>query len=591
MKRILLAFWRRASRSTRGTMASRTAGPGRPLPVVLGVLAACSGAYSCSGSPDVPIASDVPDLAAPIDGSSLPPTPTCRPGVTATLPLPLTELHAATPFVIEVGVSDSGGLTEPHPVKVVIRTADATLVKTLVDAPQPLGKLSLSFTPGAEKDLPTGALQVTAEVGCPGEAAGPPGRATAALYLVRLGATKLVVGDGEGGGRVPLMYHALDQRANNYFPIPATLATSSLAIPLGEPELDKPDGSPRSFPDQPWAELTTPPVDGSGVVIETGYTIPVSLTLGTRPDLVFTMGKTASSPTGAQPTGLGAAGLPPIRLVVDGTPGSDAGRVSEGGEATVRLATSPVPAIARVDQRLTWHFEFQGQDGTYARIPDSQQAVTLRFYGVLGNTQGMMAPDLPWVAVVDEVTQKIAGSATDAPTARAILVQHIYEELGLAYDRKGGASHYTTYSGGWNSARFSLSDFLKRSRGNIVNCSDCASILSTYANMIGAKLSYSIIGSDFKLNPILGIGATTFGSPFDSGRLGFSYHAVTTPDATLTINDATLALDGDGDPKLAPHTTLLVQNLSGVDYLTRLSPTYGTGTPVYQYKDQITHAR
>ena len=90
--------------------------------------------------------------------------------------------------------------------------------------------------------------------------------------------------------------------------------------------------------------------------------------------------------------------------------------------------------------------------------------------------------------------------------------------------------------------------------------------------MIGAKLNYAIIGSNFKLNPILGIGVVTFGSPFDSGRLSFSYHAVTTADATMTINDATLALDGDSD-------------------LTRLSPTYGTGTPVYQYPDQVTHAR
>ena len=86
-----------------------------------------------------------------------------------------------------------------------------------------------------------------------------------------------------------------------------------------------------------------------------------------------------------------------------------------------------------------------------------------------------------------------------------------------------------------------LPTWRKRSRGKVVNCSDCASILSTYTNMIGAKLHYAIIGWNFKLNPILGIGAMMFGSPFDSGRLGFSYHAVTTPDATMTIDDATLA--------------------------------------------------
>jgi hypothetical protein len=109
--------------------------------------------------------------------------------------------------------------------------------------------------------------------------------------------------------------------------------------------------------------------------------------------------------------------------------------------------------------------------------------------------------------------------------------------------------------------------------------------------MIGAKLNYAIILSNFKLNPIRGIGATAFGSPFDSGRFSFSYHAVTTADSAMTINDATLELDGDTDPKLAPYTELLVQNVSGSEYLTRLSPTTGTGAPVYQYRDQVTHAR
>ncbi|MGZ3473976.1 MAG: hypothetical protein ACXWUG_06380 [Polyangiales bacterium] len=128
-----------------------------------------------------------------------------------------------------------------------------------------------------------------------------------------------------------------------------------------------------------------------------------------------------------------------------------------------------------------------------------------------------------------------------------------------------------------------------RAKGNIVNCTDCASILSTYANMVGVKLHYAIIGWNFGLNPIQGIGATSFGSPFDSGRMGFSYHAVTTPDATVTIDDATLALDGDSDPTTAPYTKLLVQDVAGTEYLTRLST--GSVVPEYKYADQITSVR
>lgn len=533
--------------------------------------------------------------AGPGDLSSPPAQATCSPAVTLKLPLTVAELRATTPFSIEATVTDSGGVKDPHPLKAVLLAADGTPIKTLADGPKPLGAVALDFTPGAEKDLLTGALKLKVEVRCP--AGSPTGSAnatasaTATIYVVRLGATQLLVKDGEGGGRVPLMYHALNHRSANYFPIPATLATSSLDIPDGEPELDQPDGTPRLFPEKPWADLASPPVDDKGALIETGNTLPVSLLIGTKPALTFTLGKSAARAGGSQSTGLSANGLPPIRLVVDGTPGSDSALASEGGDVTVQLATSPVPAIDRVEQVVSWHFEYAPTEGTYAKIPGSEQSVLLRFYGVLGNEQGTASPDLPWVAVVDDATAKLAGGATDAAKARELLVQHIYEDLGLSYDRRAGASHYTDYQSEWVTGIFSLSDFLKRSRGSIVNCSDCASILTTYSNMIGAKLHYAIIGWNFKLNPILGIGATMFGSPFTSGRLQFSYHAVTTHDATLTINDATLAVDGDSDPTTSPYTKQLVQNLTGDDYLTRLSPTFGTGTPVYQYSDQVTHVR
>lgn len=536
-------------------------------------------------------AAALPDAATPPDLSD--PPRVCQPQVTLTPAAPLAELRSPSKLAIEVGVADAGGSPDPHPLSVVLAKKDGTVIRTLFDADQKPGKLALDWVPAAEKDLPTGELQIQASLGCPVGLPGMRGEAKAPLYLVRLGVTQIHVQDGEGGGRVPLLYHALDKRSGNYFPIPATLPSSSLSIPSGEPELDKPDGSPRRFPDKPWADLVTPPVDGSGAVRETGETLPVSLKIGTKPDLVFTIGKTAQALAGSQPSGLSATGLPAIRLVVDGVPGSDAARVKEGGQVTVRLTTSPVPSIQRVDSAVKWHFEWQRPDGSYAAIADSEQSVTLRFYGVLGNTQGMTTPNLPWVAVVDEATQAIAGSASDAEGARAALVKHVYEKMGLTYDRRSGASAYTRYSGtgGWGTATFSLAEFLKRSRGRVVNCSDCGSILSTYANMIGAKSRYAIIGWNFKLNPILGIGATMFGSPFDSGRLGFSYHAVTTPDATLHIDDATLAVDGDMDPKTAPHTKQLVQSLTGDDYLTRLSPTFGSGTPAYQYKDQSTNAR
>lgn len=579
------------------------------LPLVASLLSACSSPNDIEESPtDRPVEDDgrpgmrldgslPPDAAEHPDAAtpdlSDPPPRVCLPEVLLTTPAPVAELRSKSAFAIDVAVTDRGGSLDPHPLRVTLEKKDGTVLKTLFDGDQKPGRLPIDFVPASDKNLPTGELRIHAALGCPPSLPGMASVTQTTLYLLRLGAMQIHVQDGEGGGRVPLLYHAVDKRSGNYFPIPNTLPTSSLSIPSGEPDLDQPDGTPRRFADKPWADLVTPPVDGSGAVRETGETLPVSLQLGTKPDLRFTIGKTAQAPGGTQPTGLSTMGVPAIRLVVTGVPGSDAGLIQEGGQATVRLLMSPVPSIQRVDADVKWHFEWRRPDGSYAEIAGSEQSVTLRFYGVLGNEQGKTSPNLPWVAVVDEATQAIAGTASDAAGARAVLVQYVYEKMGLTYDRRSGASAYTRYSGtgGWGTATFSLAEFLKRSRGRVVNCSDCGSILSTYANMIGAKSHYAIIGWSFKLNPILGIGASMFGSPFDSGRLGFSYHAVTSPDATLHIDDATLAVDGDMDPKTAPHTKLLVQSLTGDDYLTRLSPTFGTGTPVYQYKDQITNAR
>ena len=104
----------------------------------------------------------------------------------------------------------------------------------------------------------------------------------------------------------------------------------------------------------------------------------VSLKLGTRPDLVFTIGKTAqgdSAGSGLQPTGLGAAGLPAIRLVADGAPASDTA-LTEGGTVTVRLATTPVPAIDRVEPDLAWHFEDAIASGSEFRIADARRRLS-----------------------------------------------------------------------------------------------------------------------------------------------------------------------------------------------------------------------
>lgn len=505
-------------------------------------------------------------------------TTTCAAALSIELAAPVVEVRSKLAFAIKLTTSDPGGAAGDHPLKVAL-LKDGAPVKTLTDRPEPLGTFTAQLTPA---DLPsTGAYTIEATLGCPTTATtAKPATAKADLFAARLGATKLHIGAGDGA-RVALMYNAVGGMSGNAFPITDSVTTTSMASPTGEPDLDTATGEARTFPEI-WTELTTPKTDSMGAVVEEGVSYPVSLKTGTKPDVTLTMGKTAKGGPAIP------AGAPPIRLVLEGAPATDTPMTDK---VVMRLDASPVEKVGRYDVTLKWKFEAK-EGTTWKAIPGATQEAVVRLYGVLGNEIGTTAPNLPWVAVVDAATKKVAGMTNDPAEVRKILVSLVYEDLALRYDRRNGASFYTSYTSGYTGARFWLGNFLKRSAGNKVNCTDCASILTTYANMVGAPLKYAIIlgapgTSGFSLNPIMGIGSTTFGSPFDSGRMAFSYHAVGSIDGAKTIDDATLALDGDSDPKTAPQTKLLVQGISGTEFLTRLSP----GAPEYRYVDQTTTVR
>jgi hypothetical protein len=202
----------------------------------------------------------------------------------------------------------------------------------------------------------------------------------------------------------------------------------------------------------------------------------------------------------------------------------------------------------------------------------------LRLYGIVAQPvfDYTAVPHRAWIDVVDRVAQWVAGTESQTDPVANRIVEGIFNEMGLRYDNERGASHYTDYPGGsWSGASFELSRFAERADGSIINCSDAASILSSYANMVGIDLRYHILthvtDAGFALNWINGIGRGFAASPFTSGRASFRYHAVTGPIDTR-IFDATLALDGDGDPSSAPNTLLMVEGLSQMDYLNGLSP-------------------
>jgi hypothetical protein len=238
------------------------------------------------------------------------------------------------------------------------------------------------------------------------------------------------------------------------------------------------------------------------------------------------------------------------------------------------LATGP--GVVEPTLTLTW----LTTDGTVL----GTQAIPLRMYALLDvpSFENHGLPYEPWVAVIDPALRAIQGVEPDSEAVISALVDFIYTDQSLAYDTTYGASAYTQYEGsGFDNASFDLTGFLARRNGSIVNCTDCASILEAFSEMLGASLSYTIITPQFDLNYIKAIGGDSYSHcPFTSGRCGFNYHAVTTPDDGHTIFDATLALDGDDDPSTTPSTELLVQAIDGREYLDRLVM---SGSPGYYY--------
>ena len=191
-----------------------------------------------------------------------------------------------------------------------------------------------------------------------------------------------------------------------------------------------------------------------------------------------------------------------------------------------------------------------------------------------GNTQ------LPWTAVLDFACSWAFGAAT-RDAAAGLITDHVFA-LGpgtVTYDCPGGgASHYS--AGAFNCTKFL--DRLHGGPGNgiYVNCSDCATVTSTFSNILGCDLSQSQMGFGFQLNPILAIGSNAWfpGCP-NWANHGFSYHEVAwKPACGANDNIFDACLQVNTNPVPPPFNGVLPKNMQFSTYKPLLSPS-GTCDP------------
>ena len=213
---------------------------------------------------------------------------------------------------------------------------------------------------------------------------------------------------------------------------------------------------------------------------------------------------------------------------------------------------------------VEWHWEYRvGPHHPWHRFAITRHRLYFALNVPTGPwTQTPASAQLPWTDVSDYACRWAEG-ATSTDMAAAMITQNVYA-LGpsiVTYDCPGGgSSHYSL-------GNFDCTAFIERLRGGIgngiyVNCSDCATIVSTFANAVGCDLWQSRMGWGFALNELLAIGSSTWQTACGWG--GFNYHEVAWEGACTANNDvydACLRVDGDNDPTTAPHVPLLPQDL------------------------------
>ncbi len=458
----------------------------------------------------------------------------------------LDPLYATDPAGVPLDVTAANGDT----VRVTVADATGTVIRTLNDGSMMVDVARWDGHDDVGTMAPVGTYTVEAELlditGATLAAA------TAPFYIVRVG----VLSGTLGGDRIPLVWHEQGGVAGAYVVEDATTQTFAIAT------ID--DGTTATPLPSLWDDLDSPPASADGVVMPAGYAYDALPTLSLAV--------------------AGDFGDAAVQLTLVGW--DEPQTVSSGDTATFtrKPALAVGPSVVEETVSLSWTVDLG--DGSTPVVVGTE-SLPLRFYATLGppgfDQEGPQYS--PWVAAIDPALRAIAGVApTDADVTSA-LTTWVYSDLGIAYDTTYGASYYTTYGGrGYDNSVFDFTSFLARSNGTTVNCSDCASILEAYADMVGCDLQYTILLKNFQLNFIKAIGGTDYTHcPFGPSGCGFSYHAVTTPDAAVTIYDATLDLDGDDDPSAGPFTDLPVHGVDGTEYLQRLVASHDEPGVTYNF--------
>lgn len=220
--------------------------------------------------------------------------------------------------------------------------------------------------------------------------------------------------------------------------------------------------------------------------------------------------------------------------------------------------------IVGQDVSIKWQYSLDHQTWINTTITTHKVYSVLDYPKAPWGKADLEFTSLPWTELLDFLIDYVKGITSKDKLAKKI-TETVYSNLRLIYDTEQGASFYTgtfTDSGGNEKYGFNLKKFLDEDHKNhsfTLNCTDCACLVTTFANLYGCGLSEFQMASNtyggFKCNKILAIGCEKAGwkRPFNDY---FSYHEVAVElvnNKNLSgtrhkVYDACLQVDGRDTP-------------------------------------------
>lgn len=385
------------------------------------------------------------------------------------------------------------------------------------------------------------------------------------VNVVRLGLLAMRFNDAKDNqARVRLAYHRPDpQVAGNPFPLdsaglPWVLEASTVDAYC----LDDAQGSPLPVPAK-WTDVNAPPRNSRGQVLTRGRSLPVAYPHSSQPNVTVLLGSSAAHQGRKVDCGY------PVDQVSIGLIIGQSGIANLRPGQSLSLDLPQLPeGIGKDSMDLEFRFVYNtGQGWRY--VPGWVKTQHDCYRTV---TKPQTDDGLAWVAALDLASRRGGETVKTQSQVCAKMVELVNRDLFLHYDVVSGAPAYADAPWGLENPLVSLGAFLENQRfGRTINCLDCASIVGSLARHMGSPNYVAIMGWDFDLYWIRGLGGTRFINDLFTYH-GFSYHAIASIDQGRTIHDACLSIDADEHPDRAPHTDKLPSFMNYYDYRRQLSP-------------------